>query len=621
MRNQLAVSREVLSLPGRSYPRKICLLARTYLNKLFKVIRRRFIYARGRSFGTRLEKLLRSDQLAKVSCPICHTPPPETPSLVLAGLGFHRCTRCGLGYVSPRLSERALGKIYSRKYYFEYRVWRGIPIAGENEAEEILLCHRRLSRAEQWIRPGRLLDIGCSTGQLMLAARERGYRPYGVEMDAWTVNYVGKKHHLDVRPGPLADSTFVGEQFDLITLVDVLEHLPDPVEQMTRAAKLLRPGGIIMVVVPNAGCQEARRDILNWKHFKPWEHICHYDSDTLRELGRRSGLELIDVDTELSSGVGYVGALMAFFRRTDFDIPSGARTISVRVDGARGDTLLATPVLLGLRRRFPRARLRVEARYPQLLGGGKGWKTLPANAPAEGDAQVRARYDIDPAGHVVDVMAKYCRSGLPDRHVYYAVREDEKLAARMNLRKWEVTRPAVGIHPLTGSRIKRWRRDNWLALGEKLQDQGFRPILLGSEEDTTPIPGACDLRGRLSEREAVAVLAEMDVFIGLDSFLSHAAGAVRTPRILLFGSTDPERILCDLDTCPTVVFRGDCPYLGCRQDCLPDQWLRNVECRQGDPVCLDVISPEKIVAAIGDLINANDRQEKAQPAPGQPGRQ
>ncbi len=584
--NQYRLAREVLALPGRSDPGKLLLLARLYIDRAFRVFRRRYIYFRGRSFGTRLEKFIRNDRLEEVPCPLCHTPPAEDGRESCAGLKLRKCGCCGLSYVSPRPKTRIV-----------------VSNAGENKAEAILLSHRRLARAEQWVPPGRLLDIGCSSGHLLRAAKARGYSSCGVLANTRAVELIGKKYNFDVRRGPLSASTFSGEQFDLITMIDVLEHLSDPVTEMNSAARILQPGGIILAVVPNAGCAEAAKDVWNWRHFKPRAHTCLFDSRTLRELGLRSGLELIDVDTELSSGAGYVGELLAFFRRADFDIPSDSRTISVRADGARGDTLLATPILRGLRRRFPQAELRVQTRYPELIESGTNICTFPANSPAEGDAQVRARYEIDPAGHAVDVMMRYCRAGPSERHIYYTVRPEEKNRARELLERSGVKSPAVGIHPLSGSRIKRWRQENWTKLAGLLRNQGFNLVLLGGEDDTTSIPGTVDLRGRLSERESVAVLAEMDAFVGLDSFLAHAAGAVRTPRVLLFGSTDPERILCDLDTCPTMVLLGKCPFLGCRQDCLPDQWVRNVECRRVEPVCLDAVSPEKVSASVWELVN------------------
>lgn len=600
---QTALARDIFSLPRYSLSKKAVLFGQAYTAKTFKVLRRRWVYARGHSFESKLEKLVRDDPLEYVPCPICRTPPPTREGKdVFHGLTLNRCPLCGLRYISPRLSRNGLKKLYTRSYYFEYRVWLGHPIKSEGQAEEIVLSHRRLSRAEQWRPPGKILDIGCSTGQLLIAARERGYDPYGVELNPWAVRHARENSGLDVLQGPLEGTMFKPGSFDLVTLIDVLEHLPDPVVQMTMAAGLLRPGGIVMVTLPNGGCAEARDNLLAWKHLKPWEHICLYDSASLKTLGGRAGLELIDVDTELSAGVGYVGALMGFFRKADFDIPSTASLISIRADGARGDTLLTTPILKGLRRRFPEARLRVETHYPSLLEGLEGVETVPADAPAGGDAQVRARYEIEPENHMVDVMTRYCRAGKPDHHIYYRVREDEKKLAGKILQEAGVEYPAVGLHPMTGSRIKRWNEGKWRELAERLTAQGVCPVLVGSRDDTTPIPGTIDLRGLLSPRKTLAVLGELDLFVGLDSFPAHAAGAVRTPRVILFGSTDPERILCDLDTCPTIVLPGDCPYLGCRQDCLPDQWIRNIECRRGEPFCLDVITPDEVFNAAIKLL-------------------
>jgi ADP-heptose:LPS heptosyltransferase len=204
-------------------------------------------------------------------------------------------------------------------------------------------------------------------------------------------------------------------------------------------------------------------------------------------------------------------------------------------------------------------------------------------------------------------MTRLCRAGDADRHIYYHVKKEEEEYAREKLASF--SRPIITIHPLTGTRIKRWKEAYWKELADLFQEKKYTTVLVGSKDDTTGIPQSMDLRNSITLREAVAVVKVSDVFVGLDSFFAHAAGAVRTPRVVLFGSTDPDRLACDLDVCPTEILRGCCPHFGCRHDCLPDQWPRNIECRLGTVACMDTITPHVVCEAVDRLLSRNSQEE------------
>jgi SAM-dependent methyltransferase len=154
--------------------------------------------------------------------------------------------------------------------------------------------------------PGELLDVGCAAGLFLDVARERGWNVQGLELSPHAVKVAREHFGLTVHEGDFAAVDLEEGSFDAITLLDVLEHLYEPSESLQRIKALLRPGGILMVVLPNdrnlttmvsRGAYHATRGRVSYPASRVHQiyHPCYYTPKTLTGLLRREGFEILAV--------------------------------------------------------------------------------------------------------------------------------------------------------------------------------------------------------------------------------------------------------------------------------------------------------------------------------------
>jgi 2-polyprenyl-3-methyl-5-hydroxy-6-metoxy-1,4-benzoquinol methylase len=111
---------------------------------------------------------------------------------------------------------------------------------------------RHLAELEEVLGgPRAVLDIGVGTGIFLHLARERGWDPYGVELCAERATEAIREFEVPVAIGPFEEQHFDGRRFQAMTMLDVLEHVPDPLAMLRRAHAVLQPGGALFVSVPN----------------------------------------------------------------------------------------------------------------------------------------------------------------------------------------------------------------------------------------------------------------------------------------------------------------------------------------------------------------------------------
>ncbi len=161
---------------------------------------------------------------------------------------------------------------------------------------------------QEWGAPrgGTLLDVGSAHGWFLQRAEDAGLTAIGVEPDV-AVARRAIDAGSSVRVGFFPDALEEGETFDVITFNDVLEHLPEPRVALTEAVARLRPGGLLVLNIPDRrGLVYRAADVLRrvgvrsiferlWQRGLPSPHLWYFDSDGLTRLGRSVGLELVEV--------------------------------------------------------------------------------------------------------------------------------------------------------------------------------------------------------------------------------------------------------------------------------------------------------------------------------------
>jgi 2-polyprenyl-3-methyl-5-hydroxy-6-metoxy-1,4-benzoquinol methylase len=155
-----------------------------------------------------------------------------------------QCTSCGLYYcrIQPTLEE--LGAIYAGYDSHHQKQWDDLQDGFNVKLVKLL---KKLSNSG-----GSLLDLGAGTGKFLSVARDRGYHVMGVEPIKEACRTAHEKYGIAIVPSTLEDYlAATNEQFDVITLLNVFEHLPDPLEVLRMIHRRLNNGGLCVLVVPN----------------------------------------------------------------------------------------------------------------------------------------------------------------------------------------------------------------------------------------------------------------------------------------------------------------------------------------------------------------------------------
>jgi len=152
-------------------------------------------------------------------------------------------------------------------------------------------------------RRGRLLDVGCGAGELLAAWSVQQESCVGVEPNRKVALAARERTGLDIRPGTLADHPFPPESFDVVTISHVLEHVPDPGALLSRAAELLRPGGELLVWVPNFESLLRPWMGAGWFPYEIPRHRWHFRPGEVAALARTSGLRVVEVTPEANEWV------------------------------------------------------------------------------------------------------------------------------------------------------------------------------------------------------------------------------------------------------------------------------------------------------------------------------
>ncbi|MDZ4361740.1 MAG: class I SAM-dependent methyltransferase, partial [Variovorax sp.] len=139
----------------------------------------------------------------------------------------------------------------------------------------------------------RLLDVGAATGYFVGLAKEAGYDAEGVDISAYAAA-LGRAKGLSIRAGVIDD---IHEEFDCITMLDLIEHVPDPRSVVKKAASLLRGGGVLIINAPDAGSALARVLGARWHLISPPEHLYYFNRTNIQRLLEEEGFQVVRMTT------------------------------------------------------------------------------------------------------------------------------------------------------------------------------------------------------------------------------------------------------------------------------------------------------------------------------------
>ena len=250
----------------------------------------------------------------EVPCPMCGSGDRDrlfVSRLYAEEVPVVRCRACGLLYQSPRPSDADLPAMYDEKYWTGAGAGAGdYTYADERtrEPEVRLKSAARLARMESIVKPGRLLEIGCSFGTFLDEARRRGWEPRGVDLSEYAVKSCREERGLEVHLGSFEEAPLEPRSARAIHMSEVIEHLPRPREALRRCREILEPGGLLVIGTADADSLARRLRGPRWGYYMPG-HVVYFGERTLRRALREEGFEVLRVFHPDDQGRPLDGAL------------------------------------------------------------------------------------------------------------------------------------------------------------------------------------------------------------------------------------------------------------------------------------------------------------------------
>lgn len=218
-----------------------------------------------------------------------------------------KCTKCGLLYVNPRNLQYLTHDFEDKEdRQAKYQRMRDIAVNrhdccyedvyAKEEEWRILHFADRADRVLKHCTSGRLLDIGCSRGLFLSSFLSTDFEIYGIEPRDWICAKAIKRLGNKVFCGTLKEANLPDAHFDVVTMINLIEHLPSPKNTLLEVNRAMKPGALLMVETPDAEGLLPKIMGSRWHTFLESEHSFFFSKTTINNLLSKTGFTTISIE-------------------------------------------------------------------------------------------------------------------------------------------------------------------------------------------------------------------------------------------------------------------------------------------------------------------------------------
>lgn len=234
-----------------------------------------------------------------------------------------QCPDCGFQFTQDYPDEKEIGRYYeSEEYVSHSNTSKGFVNNLYQLARKYMLRRKHaIVQQASGLKTGHLLDIGSGTGHFADTMKRSGWQVMGIEINDKAREFSQSQFGLDV-DSPDQISSIEKESFDCITLWHVLEHFHEPFKYAADIHRLLKPGGVCLIALPNSDSFDAVHYKEHWAAYDLPRHLWHFNPATFKLFAEKTGFKLKEFKS-LPLDVFYISALSEKYKKSSLSFIKG----------------------------------------------------------------------------------------------------------------------------------------------------------------------------------------------------------------------------------------------------------------------------------------------------------